>query len=317
MVSSPTQNPKADRYKERPIKKGGKSEYNFLEREGNYTASSRKKRYLERPIKSLNILLLTRISRLLGLSNLPIVRTTTFWGDKMKVILPDGAPIYLWGYIDGEELNLTRFILGNLEEEDIVFDVGAHFGYYSLLSAWLVGDSGKVVSFEPTPRTFDILSFNTTKKNNILVCKKALWRESGFAELSDFGADSSSFNTIMPLAKYPDKTVIEGNRGNTKNIKVRTTTLDKFCTDNKITPNFIKLDAEGAELDILKGAHNTLSTKPLLSVELWGGEDGESNSSEIIKLLGNYGYSPYVFYDGVLSPLVFDSHKKFINAIFK
>lgn len=87
-------------------------------------------------------------------------KTELFFGKTMTVVLPEviSQQIYTYGLFD--EI-VTGMVLRAVRAGDIVLDIGAHFGYFTLLFAHLVGESGHVVSFEPTPSTFSVLMKNT------------------------------------------------------------------------------------------------------------------------------------------------------------
>ncbi|MBL0295213.1 MAG: hypothetical protein IPQ04_13440 [Saprospiraceae bacterium] len=73
------------------------------------------------------------------------VESETFFGTKMSLLLPSGTDIYLTGgKSHGSETRLARFLINNLEIGDTFIDVGAHYGYFSLLGSKLVGQKGKV-----------------------------------------------------------------------------------------------------------------------------------------------------------------------------
>ena len=86
-----------------------------------------------------------------------------------------------------------------------------------------------------------------------------------------------------------------------KKIKVNAIQLDEFVTTNNITPNFIKIDAESAEYDILQGMQNIMTIiKPVITVEVGDfGIKGIKTSKELIEYVIKYEYEPYVF-DGKL-----------------
>ncbi len=69
------------------------------------------------------------------------LQTTTFWGDKMHVVFPEGmsSTIYQYGCIDKGQ-TLTRALLHFLKPGMTFFDVGSHYGYFSLLASHMVGD---------------------------------------------------------------------------------------------------------------------------------------------------------------------------------
>ena len=86
----------------------------------------------------------------------------------MQVTFPDYRSIYHHGLIDGRELPVENFLVQFLKEGDVCIDVGANVGFYTLLTSALVGESGRIYAFEPTPRTFHILTSNSIQKKKSL-----------------------------------------------------------------------------------------------------------------------------------------------------
>ena len=68
----------------------------------------------------------------------------------MTIIIPEVVSLHIFQYGYYEE-GLTRMIIELLEPRMIFFDIGAHFGYYTLMVSAIVGNKGQVHSFEPTP----------------------------------------------------------------------------------------------------------------------------------------------------------------------
>ena len=101
--------------------------------------------------------------------------------------------VFYYGFF---EANLSNFFINFLKEGDVFLDIGAHVGYYSILASDLVGESGQVISFEPTPRTFASLSENASRKNNIKVYNNAVLDEEIEIEFFDYGPKYSAFNSF-------------------------------------------------------------------------------------------------------------------------
>ena len=90
------------------------------------------------------------------------VKTSTFFGKEMTLLLPASTDIYLTGgKSHSSEIRLAKFLINNLVAEDCFIDVGAHYGYFTLLAATLVKDKGQVLAFEASKNTFAILHKNT------------------------------------------------------------------------------------------------------------------------------------------------------------
>lgn len=214
------------------------------------------------------------------------VNYKTLWGDKMSFYLPEGNAIYYYGFF---EANLTNFLLNYIKEGDVVFDVGAHVGYYTMLNSSLVGETGQVHSFEPTPRTFETLKNNTSSKKNVTVNNNAVLDKETEIEFVDYGPKYSAFNSFqkrtsdeMSFLSKPEK------------IKVKTVSLDKYCQEKNLTPNFIKIDAEGAEYLILGAMIDILKNKkPIVTIEVAGEEEWQENCTKSINFLQNNGYIAY------------------------
>jgi FkbM family methyltransferase len=135
----------------------------------------------------------------------------------------------------------------------VVYDVGANVGYYSLLAAVLSGVEGKVYAFEPLPRNIDYLRKHAAINHfiNIEIIQAAVSDHSGEA-FFDLGA-----STAM------------GHLAAAGEIKVKMTSLDELLASGQILPpDFIKIDVEGAEYEVLKGAKELLiKHRPVLFLD--------------------------------------------------
>jgi FkbM family methyltransferase len=180
-----------------------------------------------------------------------------------------------------------RFVERFLEPGMTVLDIGAHHGFYSLLAAGKVGSAGRVIAFEPSPREREKLLRNIALNGytNIQVEDCALADAAGQQELVIVGGINTGCNSLRPPnVKEP-----------TSAVAVRVETLDAYLAQHRLPPvDFIKLDAEGAELAILKGARRLLESRPrpVIQCELeevrtrpWGYHPGE-----IVSLLDTMGY---------------------------
>jgi len=126
-------------------------------------------------------------------------------------------------------------------------DVGANAGAYALLLGQWVGASGRVYAFEPSPRIFDTLSRHIALNgltNVVTPIPLAVAESSGVGAL-----------VIAPTTGESRlKAVGDGAGG----IVIGTVSIDAFCADRGLEPDFIKVDVEGAELDVLRGARDTI-----------------------------------------------------------
>ena len=142
------------------------------------------------------------------------------------------------------------------KEGDIVVDIGAHIGLYTIISSKRVGTKGKVVAIEAHPGNFEMLNSNIklNQLTNVIPLNYAVHSKETKVKLYLPSGESgfTKYNTIMP------------NWINTqeKFVEVNANTLDYLLQLNQIRQeevNWIKIDVEGAEFEVLKGATNVLS----------------------------------------------------------
>jgi FkbM family methyltransferase len=193
---------------------------------------------------------------LYGATTATIIPVYTFWNCPIKVIIPDYTSCRIW--LDKfTEKDFTRFLLNVLEPNDVFIDIGANIGYFSLLAEAL---KCKVYAFEPTKLTCEILRKNCANKN-ITVYNRAVYSKNGVIQFNDCGVRFLSINSIYdPKEHVPDLP---------KSFKMKSISVDAVTLDSlKLKPDFIKIDAEAAEYDILLGAVNTIEEhRPMISCE--------------------------------------------------
>src|ERR687889_64182 len=158
------------------------------------------------------------------------------------------------------------------KQGDIVVDIGAHIGLYTIISSKRVGANGKVVAIEANPSNFEMLNRNIklNKLANVIPLNYAAYSKETKIKLYLPSGESgfTKYNTIM------------SDWVNTKDkfVEVNANTLDYLLQSNQIKEeevNWIKIDVEGAEFEVLKGAHNVLSKSKdiVLLMELHGPPD--------------------------------------------
>ena len=219
---------------------------------------------------------------------------TTFWGDRLQVVLPElvSCEIHRHGLI---EPGLTALFIDVLEPGTVVYDVGAHLGYYSLLAGFL---GARVHAFEPSRETLPFLQGNVGDR--VVVNPIGLWSEETTLEFNDFGKGRSALSTfVSPRDPSADSE---------SSYSCRVTTVDDYAGYTGDVPRFIKIDAEGAELEVLRGATGTLaSARPLLTIEVGDVEGGESRAA--IDFAIECGYAPFeMTLDGTRPHEVRDSY---------
>lgn len=148
--------------------------------------------------------------------------------------------LWTWG---AWEPNETRWFVRSLRPGDVVVDVGANIGYYTLLGAALVGERGRVYAFEPDPVSFEILERNVRLNGfeNVVLERKAVSKEAGRLQLF-LAAHNKGDHRIY---------AVEGE--DRPSIEVEAVALDDYFADLEHGVDFVKVDAQGAEGVILDG----------------------------------------------------------------
>ena len=215
----------------------------------------------------------------------PIVTFETKYQFRLKANLANPEHQYLYFYGTHDERYIVTKLLKIIKPGDICWDVGANIGFYTCLLASQVEDRGAVVAFEPAVRTCGYLNENVSLNQftNVTVVNKGLsdkqeqrplyYSEAGLAE----GTAS---------LKYAD--------GRAASERVTLDTIDNLIPELPI-PDFIKIDVEGYQLEVLRGAEYCLKTHaPLLMAELRDvGETNRAIFGEIEDYVADLGYQLY------------------------
>lgn len=180
-----------------------------------------------------------------------------------------------------KDLTHEHIFLKNLNfTNKTIYDVGGHIGLITMFFAREVGNQGQVVTFEPNPQNYAAI-LDHVKLNhlpNVRVLPIGLGYE---RDTLEFVVTGSALGTASQ-EKQQSYTQEE-----TRIIEIEVDNLDNQISENNLPkPDFIKIDVEGLELDVLRGMPQTINTyKPELFIELHGVKE-----HELVKLLLNYDY---------------------------
>lgn len=200
----------------------------------------------------------------------------------------DDVKDYIKNYIIKQGLNWEEHIHAEYKKYvkpgSIAIDIGGHIGTHTLNLSRLVGDEGKVYVFEPQSKMFCELMINMhlNKCKNVKMFHNALGAEEKWIEMiipdeawkKNFGNDlvNEGHGTVTELSQNP-------HADRAKMIR-----LDDLHLDNI---SFIKMDVEGFEREVIKGAIETLKrNKPVMIVEIFNNQD----RTDTIKMIENLGY---------------------------
>ncbi len=173
-----------------------------------------------------------------------------------------------WYFNREREKDTMHFFSRLIRAGDTVIEVGGHIGFITQYFSKLVGEAGHVVVFEPGLNNIPYIEQNVGCLKNVVLERVACSSENGKATfyednvtgqnnslLSDYrGAELAAMWHYQALARTPRQ--------------VDLVTLDTYTTDHSLAPDFLKIDVEGCELDVLLGARKILRHVRSLMVEV-------------------------------------------------
>ena len=210
----------------------------------------------------------------------------------MEVVLPSATEIFLFGAkTHDSEIRLTKFLLKNIQPGDVFADVGAHFGFFSLLAAHLTGPEGQVHAFEASSFTFDILKKNTAGFGNIFPQHKAASDTNTTLSFYEFPVLFSEYNSLV----LPDAGSAKWLRRNPPLlIEVEGQRLDEYFSEKTGIPKIVKIDVEGAELQVLQGMTALLTGhSPTLIMEYLMEPSQQQAHRAAVDFAKKFGYRPF------------------------
>lgn len=175
---------------------------------------------------------------------------------RMKVTSADEYAHYNCGLEPGT----TRAVLGAIRPGDVVWDIGANVGLFSLVMAGAVGPQGRVVAFEPMPACLARLRENAALNPglNILPMGVALSKENGSTRIH---SASEGLEGDIRLAEYQASDLPEPGD------EVRKVRGDDLLASREAPePDFLKIDVQGAEEDVLLGLDGALANPRLRAI---------------------------------------------------
>ncbi|MCF7838006.1 MAG: FkbM family methyltransferase, partial [Candidatus Marinimicrobia bacterium] len=202
------------------------------------------------------------------------------------------TPRYVTAYTQGYEALTSRVVKAQLAAADLFIDVGAHYGYYTLLGA-LAHPRLRVVAVEPVPENHAILRRNLARHglgaDRVTPVQAAVSAATGTAEL--FKSEASDNSSLYP---HPAS-------GTLGRIAVPTVALDELVAAHPAERIFVKLDTDGHELEVLRGFARTLADHPAVTLALEINPKmfriAGSSTEELLARLAEHGFKAYAMDD--------------------
>lgn len=205
------------------------------------------------------------------------------FGYKVKLDLSDWIQrnIFLRSFYHNDKI-----IIENVLKEGMTFiDVGSNIGYFSLLASQLVGDKGLVIAFEPNfkPYSYFKKTIENNSIKNIELYNYAIGDKEGDIWL--YPNHEDKYNATATLVDVGQK----------DRYKVKTNTLDNIIEKLNLKDiDYLKIDVDGYEPNVLEGAINALQSRKIKNMQLEFGtyllKANNYSSEKLYKLILNYGY---------------------------
>lgn len=215
----------------------------------------------------------TRLSRPLRWRTLPIMSGPA---RGLKINLHGSAVQFATG---AAERPMQEAVVAELRPGATFYDIGANVGFVTLLAARLVGPTGRVVAFEPVPENVAAIRHN-------LALNGIDWAEVRQTAVADKpGSAKLILSDVSAFSRLATVNVPTGARGQ---IEVQVTTVDEFMASGQAPPpDLVKIDVEGAELEVIEGMRETLARHhPAVLTEV------HDCQSEYAALMAGLGYKP-------------------------
>lgn len=195
------------------------------------------------------------------------------------------AQIYAYGLY---EKHIVKEIVENTKEGDVCVDVGANIGHHTIIMSQNVGKSGRVYAYEPIPKIKDQLdkSISLNEIKNVETILIALSNTEEDLELNICNESIASSSIVNKMSTG-------------EKITIKTKTLDSY---NYPKVDFMKIDVEGFEYNVLLGAEKTIATNlPKIVIEyspIYYRVNNPSHSKDILSFFKKYNYTILDLEDG-------------------
>lgn len=197
---------------------------------------------------------------------------------------------------------ITQFVAARMKEGAVVLDIGANFGYYTLLMSELIGPSGKCIAFEPNPEV--AAKLRKTVSINGFDSRTTIYEVA-------LGSDPhGEIAFLIPHGEPKNARVVKDQGGSSGDAVGRVITVpqanaDTICA-NLQRLDFVKIDAEGAEANIIDGMAVLIARfKPDILLEFNAGREYDARAL-VSCLSAVYGPPSYVDFNGQLQPIAID-----------
>jgi FkbM family methyltransferase len=195
---------------------------------------------------------------------------------------------------------------------NVIFDVGANTGQSAKAYATSFAKA-HIHSFEPIKESFALLEKSVFSFHHVHCHHLALGLENGFVQMISDG--------VSPMNRQMKQTTAEASRASNSTERVKIVSLDSFCADNAIPHiSYLKIDTEGMDREVLKGAYSMLSREAIDFVEVEAGMNPDNLHhapfEDLKSGLESHGFRLFGIYEQVSEWPTWAPHLRRVNAVF-
>lgn len=208
----------------------------------------------------------------------------------------------------------TKILSKSLKSGMVCLDIGSNIGYYTCLESLIVGNSGKIIAIEPSPINFKYLQKNVElqESKNIELHNFACGNREGKIDFLVSNRSNWSRVASDDLIDAPPDAIIE-------KISIEIKKLDLFLQEKNLEKlDFVRMDVEGYESNILKGLEDTLRIfKPSLQIEVHLFILGNESTVNLLTFFENLGYEICYYIPREMDVPILGNSKDILKSSFK
>lgn len=189
-----------------------------------------------------------------------------------------------WYYGKSREQSTMSSFEKLICEGDMVVEVGGHIGFITHYFSYLVGQSGNVVVFEPGKNNIPYIEKNINILQNVSLVKKGCGNSNTFVQFFQDNITGQNNSVLSDYSGLNGVAISHGEIGEREIVEIELVRLDDYLTAEKLSPNFMKIDVEGFEFEVLQGLGKCLGKIPNLMIEV------TENLENVTKLLKKRNY---------------------------
>lgn len=210
------------------------------------------------------------------------------WVPDRKITLHSFKHKGYWFHARNREHDEMLAVERLLRAGDCAIEVGGHIGYLSVWFAYLIGERGSLLVFEPSEDNARYLSKNVDGLHHVMIDCRGISDHVGNAAFYIEELTGQNNSLLKDYGVFDVNAANAGVTAERRCVEISLTTLDQVCSDRALRPDFVKIDIEGAELAALRGMECVLRNhRPIVFIEI------TENGAECFALFERLGYQAF------------------------